>query len=214
MVLHFTEECIVKRSEWGAKDATGPLDVLQHPVKEVLLTYTGTNICTTAEECRQFARELQEEYQKHNLKDIGPNFMIGGDGFVYEGRGWNFAPEQHPCAPQLHGKALEIAHFGCKGDYPPKENVFLSWDLITLGVKKRKIEQVPDYTACYDWESLDPVIYHKKTKSESEAPQVTTESRQRITQSENEKSLDSQSEAESQVETASATDDSCVEQTD
>ncbi|XP_054263432.1 peptidoglycan-recognition protein SB2-like isoform X3 [Macrosteles quadrilineatus] len=163
MVLHFTEECIVKRSEWGAKDATGPLDVLQHPVKEVLLTYTGTNICTTAEECRQFARELQEEYQKHNLKDIGPNFMIGGDGFVYEGRGWNFAPEQHPCAPQLHGKALEIAHFGCKGVLPPLLMEECAWRFIKycvdqgdigsdyrfyrlyniVPIKKRAIECVP-----------------------------------------------------------------------
>ncbi|XP_054263430.1 peptidoglycan-recognition protein LF-like isoform X2 [Macrosteles quadrilineatus] len=208
------QQRILRRKIWGAKVYTTPLTPLQHPVKEVVLNYLEKDLCKTRAECTQAVLELQDEYHKKDFKDIGPNFMIGGDGFVYEGRGWNFAPEQHPCAPQLHGKALEIAHFGCKGDYPPKENVFLSWDLITLGVKKRKIEQVPDYTACYDWESLDPVIYHKKTKSESEAPQVTTESRQRITQSENEKSLDSQSEAESQVETASATDDSCVEQTD
>ncbi|XP_054263433.1 peptidoglycan recognition protein 1-like isoform X4 [Macrosteles quadrilineatus] len=149
MVLHFTEECIVKRSEWGAKDATGPLDVLQHPVKEVLLTYTGTNICTTAEECRQFARELQEEYQKHNLKDIGPNFMIGGDGFVYEGRGWNFAPEQHPCAPQLHGKALEIAHFGCKGKRAPQFMIEVAWDLIEFGLRKGFVDLDHDLESHY-----------------------------------------------------------------
>ena len=44
------------------------------------------------DDCGQLLREIQQYHVENvGLWDIAPNFLIGGDGKAYEGRGWDFS---------------------------------------------------------------------------------------------------------------------------
>lgn len=39
--------------------------------------------------CKEEVRKIQKLHINKNWADIGYNFLVGGDGRIYEGRGWN-----------------------------------------------------------------------------------------------------------------------------
>lgn len=46
--------------------------------------------CNTSEKCEEAMRWMQDFHQfNRSWWDIGYNFAVGGDGKVYEGRGWS-----------------------------------------------------------------------------------------------------------------------------
>ena len=46
--------------------------------------------CETEEDCKAVVRAIQDYHMDSNgWSDIGYSFLVGGDGNVYEGRGWN-----------------------------------------------------------------------------------------------------------------------------
>eukprot|EP00057_Strongylocentrotus_purpuratus_P027399 XP_011681873.1 PREDICTED: uncharacterized protein LOC100892590 [Strongylocentrotus purpuratus] len=84
-------ECprIVSRVEWGARTAveTEPLSV---PTPYLVIHHTDTSECNNTEDCVNAVRGIQNYHMDTNgWWDIGYNFLIGGDGLVYEGRGWD-----------------------------------------------------------------------------------------------------------------------------
>ena len=82
---------MVGRHVWKAKPRLHRPEPLVHPVQFVMIMHTGGNNCTTRIECGKLLREIQEYQMKNcDLWDIAPNFLIGADGRVYEGRGWDF----------------------------------------------------------------------------------------------------------------------------
>ncbi|PSN48379.1 hypothetical protein C0J52_21010 [Blattella germanica] len=91
----------ISRDEWGAKPSLEPLKRLQHPVPYVVLTHTGGEEVTTEDKCKSLMRIIQQRYfDCANWVDVAQNYLIGGDGNVYEGRGWDlkgaFAEEYNP----------------------------------------------------------------------------------------------------------------------
>ncbi|XP_058124374.1 peptidoglycan-recognition protein LC-like isoform X5 [Anopheles coustani] len=80
---------LVTRQEWVAQPPREPLTDLKLPVSNVIIAHTATESCTNQEACEARVRSMQN-YHMSTLKysDIGYNFVIGGDGAVYEGRGW------------------------------------------------------------------------------------------------------------------------------
>ena len=49
-----------------------------------------TSFCYTRSECSQNVRSIQDFHQNdQGWKDIGYNFLVGGDGAIYEGLGWD-----------------------------------------------------------------------------------------------------------------------------
>ncbi|XP_068989298.1 peptidoglycan-recognition protein SC1a-like [Neodiprion pinetum] len=56
----------------------------------VIIHHTKTESCYKQALCHAKVRKIQDEHINNNSwSDIGPNFLIGEDGNVYEGRGWN-----------------------------------------------------------------------------------------------------------------------------
>lgn len=102
---------IISRDEWLAQPPNNELDNLVLPVKRVIITHTATEPCDTqvrlqingdlktiSEElftsfkaaCTLRVRLMQSYHmESRSWDDIAYNFLVGGDGAVYEGRGWD-----------------------------------------------------------------------------------------------------------------------------
>ncbi|XP_058061165.1 peptidoglycan-recognition protein LC-like isoform X7 [Anopheles bellator] len=79
---------LVTRTEWLAQPPREVLTDLKLPVNNVIIAHTATEGCTTQNTCIDMVRNIQKLHM-NIFNDIGYNFLIGGDGVVYEGRGWN-----------------------------------------------------------------------------------------------------------------------------
>ncbi|XP_054261650.1 peptidoglycan-recognition protein SD-like [Macrosteles quadrilineatus] len=80
---------IISRAEWKARVPKWRED-LDYPALSATTTYTDTEPCTTTEECTRAVQEIQmKQMDEEGLPDIAYSFLIGGDGRVYEGRGWH-----------------------------------------------------------------------------------------------------------------------------
>ncbi|XP_049298984.1 peptidoglycan-recognition protein LC-like isoform X4 [Anopheles funestus] len=80
---------LVTRTEWLAQPPRGELTDLKLPVNLVIIAHTATEGCTTQQACIALVQSIQRYHvNQTNYGDIGYNFLIGGDAFVYEGRGW------------------------------------------------------------------------------------------------------------------------------
>uniref|UniRef100_A0A903YHR9 Peptidoglycan recognition protein family domain-containing protein n=1 Tax=Anopheles minimus TaxID=112268 RepID=A0A903YHR9_9DIPT len=80
---------LVTRTEWLAQPSRGELADLKLPAELVIIAHTATEGCTTQQACIALAQSIQRYHiNQNNYGDIGYNFLIGGDAFVYEGRGW------------------------------------------------------------------------------------------------------------------------------
>ncbi|XP_054444459.1 peptidoglycan recognition protein 1 [Pteronotus mesoamericanus] len=81
---------IVPRREWNAL-ASDCTEELKLPVRYVVVSHTAGSHCDTAASCRQQVQNVQYYHkQKLDYCDVAYNFLIGEDGLVYEGRGWNY----------------------------------------------------------------------------------------------------------------------------
>ncbi|XP_052799049.1 uncharacterized protein LOC128230646 [Mya arenaria] len=81
---------IITRAEWGARDPKTTLNIAV-PVSTFFIHHTDTYGCETQDVCSARVRSIQRYHMEvKNWTDIGYSFLIGGDGNVYEGRGWNF----------------------------------------------------------------------------------------------------------------------------
>ncbi|XP_023167292.1 peptidoglycan-recognition protein SC1a/b-like [Drosophila hydei] len=80
---------VVSKAEWGGR-APNYRVALGNYLNYAIIHHTAGNYCETRASCAQQLRNIQS-YHMDSLgwPDIGYNFLIGGDGAVYEGRGWN-----------------------------------------------------------------------------------------------------------------------------
>ncbi|XP_046734929.1 peptidoglycan recognition protein-like [Diprion similis] len=63
---------------------------LSHPVKLVIVGHTVSSQCSTFLECAPKMQTIQNWHvESRDWVSIGYNFVIGGDGNVYEGLGWD-----------------------------------------------------------------------------------------------------------------------------
>nr|XP_054755600.1 peptidoglycan-recognition protein 2-like [Lytechinus pictus] len=80
---------VVTREEWGARPAKGSSDMAT-PVPFVILHHTDTPECFTSNDCSNRMRSMQNYHMdKRGWDDIAYSFVVGGDGLVYRGRGWD-----------------------------------------------------------------------------------------------------------------------------
>ncbi|XP_054259117.1 peptidoglycan-recognition protein 2-like [Macrosteles quadrilineatus] len=88
---------LITRADWGAQEVEYDCEELQSPVEVVqIVSDTESDHCYTRGECGETVQEIQKVHiQQDNLQDINFNFVIGGDGNVYEGRGWKRKVQQH-----------------------------------------------------------------------------------------------------------------------
>lgn len=81
---------IVTRNEWGARPPNANETSLSAiPPHYVVIHHSATKSCNTTESCKSLVQSIQNYHMdKNNWNDIGYNFLVGGDGKIYEGRGY------------------------------------------------------------------------------------------------------------------------------
>ncbi|XP_015124473.1 peptidoglycan-recognition protein LC [Diachasma alloeum] len=165
----------VKRIEWGAQPPTNPANPLQIlPAPYVIISHTASEPCSTQAECSQRVRTAQTMHIEWNKwDDIGYNFLVGGDGLAYVGRGWDVEGAH---TFNYNKKSIGISCIGTFNTVtPPKRQLVALARVIETGVKHGKIAK--DYKLMGHrqlTETLSPgdMLYRiiKKWKHWSEKP--------------------------------------------
>lgn len=84
-------------------------------------------------------RGMQDMHKLNGWKDIGYNFVVGGNGSVFIGRGWDFRGVH---TDGYNEKSICIALIGTfKTFAPPKRQLLATQKLIEEGVKMRKLSK-------------------------------------------------------------------------
>ncbi|XP_054264798.1 peptidoglycan-recognition protein LF-like [Macrosteles quadrilineatus] len=137
---------LLGRTEWAAQPPKWT-DALDLPVNKLFLSATGRQTCYSVRVCTGELQRIQNFHMKiEMIPDIRYNFIIGGKGIVYEGRGWNVKPNLPKMYDSLENKALFI---GFTGDFRdpkiavPPEMLEAMDLLIKLGIDYKYIS--PDY---------------------------------------------------------------------
>ncbi|XP_030762766.1 peptidoglycan-recognition protein SC1a/b-like isoform X7 [Sitophilus oryzae] len=79
---------LVNRSLWNAENALNSTSIGE--IKLIIASQAGGDFCYDFHNCSIRVAEIQKEDMKiHHFPDIRYNFLIGGDGRIYEGRGWD-----------------------------------------------------------------------------------------------------------------------------
>lgn len=100
----------VSRSEWGAKPPK-QIQPIGKAVPYVIIHHSESPAaCFTSAKCSQAMRSMQRFHQnERGWDDIGYSFAIGGDGKVYEGRGFDRVGAH---APSYNDKSIGIVLIG------------------------------------------------------------------------------------------------------
>ncbi|XP_049621732.1 peptidoglycan recognition protein 3 [Suncus etruscus] len=125
---------IVSRKEWGARSSTCSTP-LTTPVAYIITDQLLGMDCQEQSICSERLRSLQSHsiYSK-GWCDLAYNFLIGDDGRVYEGVGWNI---QGMHTQGYNSKSLGIAFFGNKiGNSPSPSALSVAEDLIVYAKQK------------------------------------------------------------------------------
>ncbi|KAF2881226.1 hypothetical protein ILUMI_24950 [Ignelater luminosus] len=131
---------ILTREQWGGR-APEFINYTIFPIDYVIIHHTVTPLCATKESCSRQIRSIQN-YQMQaplNFGDIGYNFLIGGDGKVYEGRGWH---KEGAHTRGYNKNSIGIAFIGTFTDVaPPLEQLQAAKDLLECGVKLGELSE-------------------------------------------------------------------------
>ncbi|KAL1517475.1 hypothetical protein ABEB36_001238 [Hypothenemus hampei] len=126
---------IVSRYQWVAQPPTNDTTPLVTPVPYVIIHHTATENCSSQAQCVLHVRQIQTFHIESNgWYDIGYNFLVGGDGAAYEGRGWTIEGAH---AAGWNYLSIGIALIGTFIKEPPSEIQMIACQkLIELGVEK------------------------------------------------------------------------------
>nr|QHA25242.1 peptidoglycan recognition protein SC2 [Physocyclus mexicanus] len=130
---------IVDRKAWGARPSTNPKS-MSTPVDHVFIHHTEGAECTTKDKCIETMKQIQN-YHMNSRKyaDIGYSFLVGGDGRIYEGRGWNKVGAH---TYGYNSRAIAISFMGNYEKTAPSETMLnAAKKLIDCGVSKGFIKK-------------------------------------------------------------------------
>ncbi|KRF84511.1 peptidoglycan-recognition protein LC isoform X3 [Drosophila virilis] len=149
LVLRF-----VPRAAWLAQPPQKQLPDLALPVPMVILLPTNSENCSTQAQCVFRVRFLQTfDIESQQKDDISFNFLIGGDGNVYVGRGWDVV------GAHMHGyntRSLSLAYIGSfRHQRPSSKQLSVTHLLLERGVELGKISSNYKLVAA---STLEPTI--------------------------------------------------------
>ncbi|KAK9718072.1 N-acetylmuramoyl-L-alanine amidase [Popillia japonica] len=75
-------------SDWRGRQPLYTVDISQ-PVSFVIVSHTAGVQCFNFADCATQMRNIQALHVNNGSPNIGYNFLIGGDGGIYEARGWH-----------------------------------------------------------------------------------------------------------------------------
>lgn len=79
----------VDRNDWGAITTQNLTPLNNSFVIQILVFHTRGEKCDDLISCGKIVRRIQSNWINSNCTDLPYNFLVGGDGQTYEGRGWN-----------------------------------------------------------------------------------------------------------------------------
>nr|UZC46342.1 PGRP-SC [Protaetia brevitarsis seulensis] len=128
---------IVTRAQWGAR-AANTAALTTFPPTHVVIHHSATQGCTTQAACAALVRSFQNFHMDTNgWADIGYNFVIGGDGLVYQGRGWGRTGAH---AVSFNARSIGIAFAGTfTSGLPPAASLNAAHALIACGRSQGQI---------------------------------------------------------------------------
>ncbi|GFT61855.1 peptidoglycan recognition protein [Nephila pilipes] len=125
---------IVSREEWRARN---PMRVRKThlPLNHIIILHTVTDFCTSLKQCRRNVQFIQDMHlDDRGWWDIAYSFLVGGDGNVYEGRGWF---NTGSFAVNYNQNSLGIAFIGnFNKEKPTQKMLNATLNLLKCGVKK------------------------------------------------------------------------------
>lgn len=130
---------MIDRKNWLAQPASNDLDNLDIPVNRIIITHTASESCNTQADCTLQVRLIQTFHESRGWDDIGYNFIIGGDGAVYEGRGWN---KQGAHTKGWNKGSIGVAFIGTFNKIiPPERQLKAAFQLFENGVELKKLTE-------------------------------------------------------------------------
>lgn len=101
---------LVPRQEWGAREPR-LIEKFQGPSPFVIIHHSYIPpACNSSDTCQKAMKSMQDYHQiDHGWNDIGYSFAVGGDGKVYEGRGFGVIGAH---APNYNGRSVGICMIG------------------------------------------------------------------------------------------------------
>lgn len=124
----------VSRDVWSANPPRS-VDKFPGPIPFVIIHHSyEPAVCYTPAECISAMQTMQRFHQQdRGWNDIGYSFGIGGDGRIYQGRGFNVVGAH---APRYNDKSVGICLIGdWTVDLPPKNMLEAVKTLIDYGVR-------------------------------------------------------------------------------
>lgn len=114
---------IITRSMWGAQPPKPEIIYLHPPSSRIMISHTVTDECDNKDECIEIMQTIQRNHQQaQHFNDIYCNFFIGGDGLVFEGRGWTVRGEHTVGNEFSHNDAVCVAFIGNFQNHPPRKS--------------------------------------------------------------------------------------------
>uniref|UniRef100_A0A3Q3JER2 Peptidoglycan-recognition protein n=1 Tax=Monopterus albus TaxID=43700 RepID=A0A3Q3JER2_MONAL len=125
---------IVSRLQWGAA-APQQRAILKGSAQRVVIHHTALQSYKGLAECKNHLVSIQRMHMKERgFDDIGYNFLVGGDGIVFEGRGWGVVGAH---TKGNNYDSLGIALMGnFNDDTPSKEAISSVKQLLQSGVSQ------------------------------------------------------------------------------
>ncbi|XP_017886197.1 peptidoglycan-recognition protein SB1-like [Ceratina calcarata] len=130
---------IISRQNWHARQPVERELLEVTPTPYVVIHHGGEpKYCYDEKTCSAIVRQYQNFHiDDRHWFDIGYSFVIGEDGNVYEGRGWDYVGAH---APGYNTQSIGICIIGDFSNFVPNEKALKTLnDLIKYGVKLRKI---------------------------------------------------------------------------
>ncbi|KAL1130487.1 hypothetical protein AAG570_011735 [Ranatra chinensis] len=133
---------LVRRKQWSAVKPNYPVPPLRSlPARYALIETTGGYQCLNTHRCSQVVLSIQAARVFNGLNDIAYNFLVGGDGLLYEGLGWNKAGYS---AGSLNSYAISVAFVGnFTLDLPNPQQINSTKMLLEGAVRANQL--APDY---------------------------------------------------------------------
>lgn len=131
---------LISRDEWLAQPPAADLARLKLPVNRIIIMHTATESCETQAACTLRVRLIQTFHmESKSWDDIGYNWIVGGDGSVYEGRGWD---KQGAHTKGYNAGSIGIAYIGTFNKIIPSDRQLQAgFLLIEEGVKLQKVTE-------------------------------------------------------------------------
>lgn len=130
----------IDRKIWLSIPPAPGIPNLKTPVPYVTVHHTATEPCSILADCKNQMQFIQRSHMTSNRwLDIGYNFLVGGDGYIYEGRNWT---KQGANTTGYEHKTISIAFIGLFDNIlPTNESLLAAQEVVRVGLEGNYIDQ-------------------------------------------------------------------------